>query len=48
MGHWFYITPDEYAEAEKIGIKPTMLDRRVRQQGWPKHCPQSFLTMNLI
>jgi hypothetical protein len=36
MGHWFYITPDEYAEAAKIGIKPGMLDRRVREQGWPK------------
>lgn len=36
MGHWFYITPDEYAEAAKIGIKPAMLDRRVREQGWSK------------
>ncbi|MNW40402.1 hypothetical protein D3C74_175160 [compost metagenome] len=36
MGHYFYITPEEYAEAEKIGVKPAMLDRRVREQGWPK------------
>ncbi|MFU1797484.1 hypothetical protein ACM1RC_26700 [Paenibacillus azoreducens] len=37
MGHYFYITPEEYAEAEKIGINPAMLDRRVREQGWTKH-----------
>lgn len=36
MGHWFYITPDEYAEASKYGISPAMLDRRVREQGWDK------------
>lgn len=36
MGHWFYITPEEYAAAEKYGIAPAMLDRRVREQGWPK------------
>jgi len=33
MSHWFYITPEEYVEAEKIGIKPAMLDRRIRAQG---------------
>lgn len=37
MGHYFYITPGEYEEAAKLGIKPAMLDRRVRAQGWPKH-----------
>lgn len=37
MGHYFYITPGEYAEAAKLGIKPAMLDRRIRAQGWPKH-----------
>ncbi|WP_110930656.1 hypothetical protein [Paenibacillus bouchesdurhonensis] len=36
MGHWFYIAPEEYAEAEKYGVRPEMLDRRVRQQGWIK------------
>ncbi|MBB6021419.1 hypothetical protein HNR77_002514 [Paenibacillus sp. JGP012] len=36
MNHWFYITPEEYVEAEKIGIKPAMLDRRIRAQGWTK------------
>ncbi|WP_051290027.1 hypothetical protein [Paenibacillus massiliensis] len=36
MNHWFYITPEEYAEAEKFGVKPAMLDRRVREQGWSK------------
>ncbi|NWL89994.1 hypothetical protein DMN77_20805 [Paenibacillus sp. 79R4] len=36
MGHWFYITPEEYAEAAKHGIQPRTLDRRVREQGWNK------------
>lgn len=36
MEHWFYITPEEYAKAEEIGIKPAMLDRRIRAQGWTK------------
>jgi len=36
MSHYFYITPEEYEEAAKIGIRPAMLDRRVREQGWPK------------
>lgn len=36
MEHWFYITPDEYAEAAKHGISPSMLDRRIREQGWKK------------
>lgn len=36
MSHWFYITPEEYATAEKYGIPPAMLDRRVREQGWSK------------
>lgn len=36
MGHWFYITPEEYAAAEEVGIAPGMLDRRIREQGWSK------------
>ncbi|MGF7049129.1 hypothetical protein J2T13_003637 [Paenibacillus sp. DS2015] len=36
MSHYFYNTPEEYATAEEIGITPAMLDRRVREQGWPK------------
>ncbi|ALP38003.1 hypothetical protein ASL14_19225 [Paenibacillus sp. IHB B 3084] len=36
MSHWFYITPEEYTEAEKIGVKSAMLDRRIREQGWTK------------
>lgn len=36
MSHYFYNTPEEYAAAEEIGITPAMLDRRVREQGWPK------------
>lgn len=36
MGHYFYVTPEEYAEAAKLGIRPTMLDRRIREQGWSK------------
>ncbi|MDK8193746.1 hypothetical protein QP794_27050 [Paenibacillus sp. UMB7766-LJ446] len=36
MGHYFYVTPDEYAEAAKLGINSTLLDRRIREQGWSK------------
>ncbi|MNW46372.1 hypothetical protein D3C74_236640 [compost metagenome] len=36
MSHWFYITPEEYIEAKKIGVRPAMLDRRIREQGWTK------------
>lgn len=36
LSHWFYITPEEYVEAEKIGVKSAMLDRRIREQGWTK------------
>jgi len=36
MGHYFYNTPEEYAAAAEIGVTPAMLDRRVREQGWPK------------
>lgn len=36
MGHWFYVTPEEYAAAEEVGISPAMLDRRIREQGWSK------------
>ncbi|MGF9913710.1 hypothetical protein ABEX47_03245 [Paenibacillus ehimensis] len=36
MSHYFYVTPEEYKQAEALGIKPAMLDRRIREQGWPK------------
>ncbi|MNI42136.1 hypothetical protein D3C76_224430 [compost metagenome] len=36
MGHWFYITSEEYERAEQFNVKPAMLDRRVRAQGWAK------------
>lgn len=36
MSHWFYITPEEYAAAAANGIRPRMLERRVREQGWDK------------
>jgi len=36
MSHYFYITPEEYAEAEKNGVDPQSLDRRVRELGWKK------------
>lgn len=36
MCHWFYITPEEYAEAAKNGVKPKTLDRRVREMCWDK------------
>ncbi|MHA7582817.1 hypothetical protein ACX12E_20870 [Paenibacillus vandeheii] len=32
------LSPEEYAEAEENGIKPAMLDRRIRAQGWTKEC----------
>lgn len=31
-----YITPDEYTLAASHGVSAAMLDRRVRQQDWPK------------
>lgn len=31
-----YITPDDYAQAEKNGISIKTLEHRVRQLGWPK------------
>ncbi|MCZ8518867.1 hypothetical protein [Paenibacillus caseinilyticus] len=36
MSHYFYITPEEYEEAELNGISPIILDRRVRELGWKK------------
>ncbi|WP_339295896.1 hypothetical protein MKY82_08375 [Paenibacillus sp. FSL W7-1279] len=36
MGHYFYITPEEYAIAEKNGISSMLLDWRLRTAGWPK------------
>lgn len=32
----FYITPDEYAEAEMNGVDPHNLERRIRLLGWNK------------
>lgn len=34
MGHYYYITDSEYEEAKKNGIKPSVVDNRVRQLGW--------------
>lgn len=36
MSHYFYITPDEYAEAANNGVDAFNLERRVRLLGWPK------------
>src|SRR5690606_11362775 len=36
MGHWHYVTPEEYAAAAAIGISPATLDQRIRQYGWDK------------
>jgi hypothetical protein len=32
----FYITPEEYAQAAKNGIRPALLEVRIRSLGWPK------------
>ncbi|SDD28180.1 hypothetical protein SAMN02799630_02847 [Paenibacillus sp. UNCCL117] len=32
----YYITPEEYKQAEAIGIRPTLLEARIRQLAWPK------------
>jgi len=32
----FYITPEEYEEAAKIGITKKTLDKRIRYRGWDK------------
>lgn len=32
----FYITPDEYVAAEKNGVDPRNLERRIRSLGWSK------------
>ena len=32
----YYITPDEYAEAERNGINARCLNSRIRSQAWPK------------
>lgn len=36
MSHWYYITPEEYEQAEAIGVDSQNLDRRVRLLGWKK------------
>jgi hypothetical protein len=36
MSHYFYITPNEYAEAEKNGVDPFNLERRIHLLGWDK------------
>jgi hypothetical protein len=36
MSHYFYITPEEYAKAAEHGIKPKVVDNRVRLYGWEK------------
>ncbi|MFK4167658.1 hypothetical protein ACI2LM_15575 [Paenibacillus lautus] len=32
----YYITPDEYAQSEKIGVHRELLNRRIRGNGWDK------------
>ena len=32
----YYITPEEYARAAAVGIRPRTLDRRIRLLGWAK------------
>lgn len=36
MGHYYYITPDEYDRAEQNGISAITLERRVRLLAWDK------------
>ena len=36
MSHYFYITPEEYAEAAKNGVDENRLEVRIRQYGWSK------------
>lgn len=36
MGHYFYITPQEYEEAERNGVDPFNLERRIHLLGWEK------------
>lgn len=36
MSHYFYITPDEYAQAAQHGISEALLTKRVRELAWPK------------
>ncbi len=36
MAHWYYISPQEYAEAATHGIKPRTLEQRIRELGWDK------------
>ena len=36
MSHWFYITPEEYAEAALQGIRPALLEVRIRTLAWSK------------
>ncbi|MDP4159799.1 MAG: hypothetical protein Q8911_08565 [Bacillota bacterium] len=32
----FYITPQEYQQAQENGVRPRLLDQRVRMLGWKK------------
>lgn len=36
MNHNFYITPEEYERAEQNGIKPALLEVRIRSLAWNK------------
>lgn len=36
MSHYFYITPEEYEEADRNGVSARLLERRVRYEGWSK------------
>ena len=35
MGYCFYVTPEQYVEAETHGITRGTLDRRIRNLAWP-------------
>ncbi len=36
MSHYFYITPEEYAEAAEHGVNAVVLEVRIRSLAWPK------------
>lgn len=36
MGHYFYITPEEYEAAERNGVSPALLEVRIRSLAWSK------------
>ena len=36
MSHYFYITPEEYEQAARNGVRPKLLEVRIRLLAWPK------------